>query len=69
MPANPYRPINVFIVEDVKLLRLDLHASLQAIEGFEIAGMSESGEDAIEKIRSQKPDVILMDIGLSSRRG
>ncbi|MDP4174227.1 MAG: PAS domain S-box protein [Bacteroidota bacterium] len=53
----------IFIVEDESIVALDLKCDLEAM-GYEISGISSSGEDAIEKISAASPDLVLMDIGL-----
>jgi CheY-like chemotaxis protein/DNA-binding PadR family transcriptional regulator len=51
----------ILIVDDEGIILLQLEERLSAM-GYSIAGMAASGEDAIEKARSTKPDLVLMDI-------
>lgn len=53
----------VWIVEDESIVAMDLKSRLQS-RGYEVLGISGSGEDAVEKIRQHKPDIVLMDIVL-----
>jgi len=55
---------NVFIVEDDMLLSLVEERLLMKL-GYNVTGKAVSGEEAVPKIKSVKPDVILMDISLS----
>ncbi len=51
----------ILVVEDEAIILLQLEEILHAI-GYTVAGLAASGEDAIEKARRLKPDLILMDI-------
>lgn len=57
---------NVFIVEDDMLLSLVEERLLMKL-GYTITGKAISGEEAVPKIKSSKPDVILMDISLNGK--
>ncbi|MDP4266608.1 MAG: response regulator [Bacteroidota bacterium] len=56
----------ILIVEDEMVVAMDLEQSLTNI-GFEIIGISSTGEDAIFKAKSLNPDLVLMDIMLSGK--
>src|SRR5512137_2605437 len=51
----------ILIVEDEAVILLQLEEILHAT-GYTVAGLAASGEDAIEKARRLKPDLVLMDI-------
>jgi PAS domain S-box-containing protein len=53
----------VWIVEDESIVAIDLKKRLQA-RGYDVLGISSYAEDAIEKVRQHKPDIVLMDIVL-----
>ena len=54
--------INILLVEDQKLIRVGL---ISLFEGdIKIFSEAQNGKEAIEKYRMEKPDVVLMDIGL-----
>ena len=55
--------IKLLIVEDDPIIASDLERSLSKM-GFLIMGSTESGEDALEAIEREIPDLILMDIQL-----
>ena len=57
------KDIGVIIVEDYKLTRVGLRSVLNEFEGLSVIGEAQSGEEAIEKVKSLKPDVVLMDLG------
>jgi CheY-like chemotaxis protein/DNA-binding PadR family transcriptional regulator len=56
----------ILVVEDEAIILLQLEEILHAI-GYTVAGLAASGEDAIEKARRLKPDLILMDIVMPGR--
>ena len=53
---------NVLLVEDNELNR-DMLSRRLAKRGFEVA-IAEDGAEALDAVRSQRPDLILMDMGL-----
>src|SRR5262249_35651011 len=53
----------LFIVEDEQIVTLDLEDRLAAL-GYSVVGSVADGESAIERVREQRPDLILMDIKL-----
>ena len=63
------KDIGLIIVEDYKLTRVGLRSVLNEFEGLSVIGEAQSGEEAIEKVKSLKPDVVLMDLGLPGMNG
>lgn len=51
----------IYIVEDESIVAKDLQATLQKL-GYSVLGISNNGEDAIEKIAELNPNLVLMDI-------
>jgi DNA-binding LytR/AlgR family response regulator len=56
--------IKVLLVEDDWIIAKEIAFSLQDF-GFELLGPFESGEEALINIANLKPDIVLLDIGLS----
>jgi len=54
--------IRVLVVDDHQLVRVGTSRLLADIEGIQIVGQAESGEQAIDMVKDLKPDVVLMDI-------
>lgn len=54
----------ILIVEDQLIIGLDLRLMLESL-GYQITGIVGSGEECIESVRKEKPDLVLMDIMLS----
>lgn len=57
---------NIMVVEDEAVICLRLQQTLTTM-GYNVAGLAYSGEEALEKIRSLKPDLVLMDIMIPGR--
>ena len=53
--------IRVVIAEDEAIIRLDLKESLEE-EGYEVVGEAGRGDQAIELVRSLRPDLVILDI-------
>ena len=53
----------VMIVEDEGVVALDIRKHLEKF-GYNITGIHPSGEEAVERFPSEKPDLVLMDIRL-----
>lgn len=56
--------VNIYIVEDEKIVAMDIRNHLNSI-GYNVLGISSSGEECLEKVKILQPDLILMDINLS----
>ena len=55
--------IRILIVEDESIVAEDIQRSLENM-GYSILSIVSSGEEAIEKVKKNKPDLVLMDIML-----
>lgn len=59
--------INILLVEDQKLIRVGL---MSLFEGdLKITSEAQNAKEAVEKYRTEKPDIVLMDIGLPDISG
>ncbi|KAM3115534.1 response regulator transcription factor [Phormidesmis sp. 146-33] len=56
--------VQILLAEDDELFRLGLRMRLQQENGLEIVAEAEDGETAVELTRSQKIDLVLLDVGL-----
>lgn len=61
--------IRVMVVDDSKLTRISLKTTILEADGLEWVGEAEEGQQAISRIGSLNPDVILMDIGMPILNG
>jgi PAS domain S-box-containing protein len=57
-------PATVFIVEDELIEAEDLRQTLEK-QGYAVAAIARSGESALETLRNNHPDLVLMDIHLA----
>jgi PAS domain S-box-containing protein len=55
--------VRILVVEDESVVAKDIQWSLRSL-GYNICGWASSGEEALEKVGSLKPDLVLMDIVL-----
>ncbi len=60
---------NVLIVDDSKIIREIIKAILSEDPEFNVIGEVESGEEAIDFVRKNKPDVVTMDVNLKGKDG
>ncbi len=58
-------PPSILIVEDESIVVMDLTFRLEEM-GYVVAGVADTGEEAIELALKHKPDVVLMDLRLKS---
>lgn len=56
--------VRVLIVDDLEPFRRAARAVVQATPGFEVAGEVASGEESLDKVKSLRPDLVLMDVNL-----
>ena len=61
--------VKVLMVEDHKLMRVGLKSLFEEFPEIEIVAEAEKGKEAIEKIRTYRPEIVLMDIGLPDMNG
>ncbi len=61
-------PVHVVIAEDEAIIRLDLKEILEE-EGYEVVGETGRGDEAIDLVRSLKPDVVILDIKMPGTDG
>jgi len=57
----------IYIVEDEAITAGDIQQSLEKL-GYDVVGISASGEDALKQIKAVQPDLVLMDIVLKGKR-
>jgi DNA-binding NarL/FixJ family response regulator len=55
-------PVRILLVDDQLLFRKGLRALLEDQEDMEVVGEASDGAQALERVRTSKPDVVLMDI-------
>jgi two-component system response regulator NreC len=61
--------IRVLLCDDHALIRSGLRGLLDIEDDLEVVGEAATTEDAIRQVRTVRPDVVLLDIGLPGRSG
>ena len=63
------RKIRIVLADDHKLMRSGLRVLLEQQPDFTVVGEASDGRDAVALVASQRPDVLVMDIGMPSLNG
>ena len=61
--------IKVFVTDDHSIVRKGIKATLDLIPDIELVGEASNGREAVERIASANPDVILMDLVMPEMDG
>jgi DNA-binding NarL/FixJ family response regulator len=69
MSIEEEKAMKVFIVDDSEILRGRLKSMLSTYKDVEIVGEAQNQKEAIEKIWTLKPNVVILDVRLSEGSG
>lgn len=61
--------VKILVVDDHDLVRMGIVRMLEDVPEFEVIGTANSGEEALQLCRAQKPDVVLMDVKMPGMGG
>jgi CheY-like chemotaxis protein len=64
LKVNPARP-KVLIVENEGIVALNMCTMIEPL-GYDVIGITDSGNKAIEMAKANRPDIVLMDIRINS---
>jgi DNA-binding NarL/FixJ family response regulator len=67
--ARSLNPIRVLLVDDHSLVRAGIRSLLEKVAGVEVMGEASNGREALELVRSQLPNLVLMDIAMADLNG
>ena len=59
-------PVKILIVEDEMIIAANISLQLTVL-GYEVTGIISKGEDAVNHIRQNNPDIVIMDIQLKGK--
>jgi two-component system response regulator NreC len=63
------KPIQVLLADDHAMFRAGLKALLEAESNIEIIGEASNGDEAVDKARTEKPDIVVMDLSMPESDG
>src|SRR5882762_6050089 len=66
---TPSTPKRVVLCDDHEIVREAIKARMASVEGVEIVGEAETGEEVVEKVRELEPDVCIVDVELPGKDG
>ena len=69
MPGEFDKPLRILIAEDTRLFIQALRDVLEEDRGIVVVGMACNGQEAVEKAKKLKPDLIIMDISMPVMSG
>ncbi len=61
--------LQVLVVDDSALMRRLISDLLESDPGIEVVGTARDGQEAVEKVRSLRPDVVTMDVEMPRMNG
>jgi RNA polymerase sigma factor (sigma-70 family) len=62
-------PVRVLVVDDDDLMRAGLRAVLSSDETVDVVGEASDGRAAVNEVRRERPDVVLMDVRMPNLDG
>ena len=62
--ADDHTPVRVLVVDDLRVVREGLLMLLGLLDTVEVVGAAADGEEAIERVTADPPDVVLMDLNM-----
>jgi len=66
---NAIKPVRVILADDHTLVRAGIRALLEKLPEVKVLGEASNGREALELVKSHKPDVVLMDITMPGLNG
>ncbi|CAN5462634.1 response regulator transcription factor [soil metagenome] len=66
---NETTPIRVLVVDDHALIRQGIRSLLDSVDDMQLVGEAADGAEAIDRVASLSPDVVLMDLHMPGTDG
>ena len=67
--SDPMKKTRILIVDDHEIVRRGLRPLIESEWGWEICGEAKNGREAVELAAKQKPDIVVLDIGMPELNG
>ena len=67
--GNPMKSIRVLLADDHKLIRAGLALVVAQQPDLSVVGEADDGRQAVEMVKSLRPEVVVMDIGMPNLNG
>jgi DNA-binding NarL/FixJ family response regulator len=67
--SNPQGPLRVVLADDHPIVRAGIRSELEKIPGTLLVGEAADGREALELVKTAKPDVVFMDISMRGLNG
>lgn len=68
-PGEPRSATRVLLADDHQLVRAGLRSLVEKIPGIEVIGEASDGRQLLEMLKTQLPDVVLLDIAMAELNG
>jgi two-component system chemotaxis response regulator CheB len=63
------KPVRIVVVDDSLTIRAMIETLLERDRRIEVVGIARNGEEALDMIRLEKPDVVTLDIAMPGKDG
>ena len=63
------KPIRVLLADDHNLVRRGIAALVQSLDGVDVVAEARDGHEALQKVATAQPDVVLLDIAMPRLNG
>jgi DNA-binding NarL/FixJ family response regulator len=65
----PTMAVRILLVDDHPIVRQGLRTLLEARPGWEVVGEASDGREALDKVESLRPDVVVLDVTMPRMNG
>src|SRR4051794_12491319 len=66
---SPSAEVRILVVDDHFIVRMGLVALINTEPNLKVVGEADSGEQAVQRFESLRPDVVLMDLRMPGKSG